>query len=523
MDIKRPLPRLPREDILNPSLEDMMRLALMRMRHVVEPSLENPPPILFPLAESMRWEFFTIDDWSKYGDLETEHGRLTYTLSRYPERGAPSACGPTIQNLLNCQSILAGWISVFPVVRVQVKEVLENVTKSHRNRSFGGDWTTKSDCITVPVDYETNESASTMSLKLWRRSLEEIASQMARNRLTGGREFLQIHAFLKDPIYGLAKPFETQLLLFTRLLSEFQKAVGKNSLTPKDLERVAAQAAQESSYLTSPLVDNIALIHFHGHHQLPYANVPLDSLARAEFSVPMHVLEVAEEMLSAIAANDGQACPLVPILATARPTFSNPDRFLTPIIDGNHRATASHLLRFLANQRLVADHELMARSLVEYCRFHQLGKKWEIDLLDVLAELYQHRSVRYYARILADDRQVRKFATVESIPALVVQEEDFHTICKQRSEGSPAPVLLHPFHQTLFNDAELPFALPQKAGQTHGRPEAFRLLPLTPFGSARTGWDVSGDRVFAADLRKSMNGLAAEALTTAVGPGVGIH
>jgi hypothetical protein len=68
-------------------------------------------------------------------------------------------------------------------------------------------------------------------------------------------------------------------------------------------------------------------------------------------------------------------------------------------------------------------------------------------------------------------------------------------------------VLLHPFHQTLFNDDELPFALPQKAGQTHGRPEVFRLLPLTPFGTLE---DTDGEMVFEAKIRKSMNGLTKE-------------
>jgi hypothetical protein len=98
MNIKRPLRRLSRADISNPSFEDLISLALMRMRYIVEPNSENPPPRLFPLAESMRWDFFTFDDWNEFGDLETEHGRLTYTLSRYPERGAPSACENVMRN-----------------------------------------------------------------------------------------------------------------------------------------------------------------------------------------------------------------------------------------------------------------------------------------------------------------------------------------------------------------------------------------------------------------------------------------
>ncbi len=224
----------------------------------------------------------------------------------------------------------------------------------------------------------------------------------------------------------------------------------------------------------------------------------------------MHVLEVVEEMLLAVVANDGQACPLVPILVTSRPSFSEIDRSLTPIVDGNHRATATILLRFLANQPLLADRAIMSQHLLKHCTSHQLGKKWQIDLLDVVDELYKPRSRDFHDHLVANAQLVRNFAAVKYIPALVVQEEDFHTICKQRSEGKAKPVLLHPFHQTLFNDDALSFALPQKAGQTHGRPEAFRLLPLTPFGTTQDSLGVNGARIFEAELRKSLNGLAPE-------------
>lgn len=55
MNIKRPLPRLFREDIPNPMFENLIGLALTRMLQVVVPNSENPPPRLFSLAESIRW------------------------------------------------------------------------------------------------------------------------------------------------------------------------------------------------------------------------------------------------------------------------------------------------------------------------------------------------------------------------------------------------------------------------------------------------------------------------------------
>ncbi|KAI9767974.1 MAG: hypothetical protein M1840_005286 [Geoglossum simile] len=435
----------------------------------------------------MRWDFFTFEDWSEYGDLETEHGRLTYTLSTYPERGAPSASENTLQSLLSQTSVLVKWPGVVPTLKTHAKAALEYVSKRQQcNRTSRRGLTTKADYLTVPVDYEANKSASEISLQLWKRSLRDIAKQLAKGCSTGAVEFLRI--------------FEGSHL--------FQAKISVDRLSLEDLERVAAQAAQESVYLTCPLLERTTLIHFQAHHQLPYADVPLDSLAPAEFSVPSHVLEVAIEMLQSAAANDGQACPLVPILVTTRPSFSDDDRYLTPIIDGNHRAAASLLLRFLANQPFLTDFSIMSQNLLEYCKVHHLGKKWEIDLSDVLNDLYNHSSRQFYHYFLANHQIVRKFARVKYIPALVVQEEDFHTICKQRSVGKPKPVLLHPFHQTLLNDDELPFALPQKAGQTHGRPEAFRLLSLSPFGTAKYGLGVIESKIFEADLRKSMNGLA---------------
>ena len=508
MNIKQPLPRVLREDISNPVIEDFIGLALTRMLHIITPNSDNPPPRLFPLAESMRWDFFTFEDWNKYGDLETEHGRLTYTLSTFPERGSPSASENTLQSLLSQRSVLAEWPGVVPTLKIHATAALEHVFKRQCDRTSGLGFTTKADYLTVPVDYEITRSASEISLQLWKRALKDIAKQLANGCSAGAVEFLQVHAYLKDPIYGLNRSLKMEHFFFTHLLSRFHTKISADRLSLEDLERVAAQAAQESAYLTCPLLEKIALVHFQAHHQLSYANIPLDNLARAEFSVPLHVLEVAEEMLQAVAANDGQACPLVPILVTTRPSFSGNDRYLTPIVDGNHRATASLLLRFLANQPFLTDLSVMSQHLLEYCKVHHLGKKWQIDLSDVLNCLYNHSNCRLYRYVLANHQMVRKFAEVEYIPALVVQEEDFHTICKQRSEGKPRPVLLHPFHQTLLNDDELPFALPQKAGQTHGRPEAFRLLSLSPFGTAKNGLGIKESKIYGANLRKSMNGLA---------------
>jgi hypothetical protein len=74
----------------------------------------------------MRWGFFTFED---YGDLETEHGRLSYTLSTYPERGAPSASENTLQSLLSQINVLVEWPGVVPALKMHAKAALEYVSK----------------------------------------------------------------------------------------------------------------------------------------------------------------------------------------------------------------------------------------------------------------------------------------------------------------------------------------------------------------------------------------------------------
>ncbi|KAI1267891.1 hypothetical protein F5Y18DRAFT_273005 [Xylariaceae sp. FL1019] len=505
MSIRKPSPRLPRPEVWDPSYEDLEQLSLSRIYHAFKPDAANPPPVNFPLAESMRWNYFTHDDWAEFGDVETEYARFTYTLTRYPERGAPRSCRSGLGHLLAEPSVLSGWHKYEAELQNNADVALEYVCRQQRNQISKQGWVTKLDYVTVPVDYEVGEDASRLSLSLWNRALSEVASDLMDCSRVRAKEFLQIFAFLKDPIYGFRKPFRDQTVIFETLIDLFLQSVLNDQLSLDDLKRVAAQGAQESSYLVCPLLKSVTVVHFKAHHQLTYVNVQLDRLARAEWSVPSHVLEVVEELLQAVAVNNGRACPLVPILVTVRPCFATGERDLIPIIDGNHRATAVMMLRFLAAEPRLSNGVDMQERLRRYCVNRRLGKKWELDLMGVLYELYteHHRLLREQ---LSSTEVLSHFATVESIPALFVQEEDFHTICKQRSEGKVKPVLLHPFHQTLFNDDSLPFALPQKAGQTHGRPEVFRLLPLTPFGDTDRSDKTSRD--FEAKIRESMNGLA---------------
>ena len=190
MNIRRPLPRLLREDVPNPMFEDLIGLALTRMLHIVVPNSKNPPPRLFPLAESIRWEFFTLEDWNNFGDLETEHGRLTYTHPTYPERGAPSTSEDTLRSLLNQTSVLAEWPGVISTLKKHAMAALDFVYKIQCKGTSGRELATKADYLTMSVDYDASKSSSEISLHLWKRSLREIAGHLAKGIYMGVLEFL---------------------------------------------------------------------------------------------------------------------------------------------------------------------------------------------------------------------------------------------------------------------------------------------------------------------------------------------
>lgn len=500
----RPLrPRQQLRDIANPSFQDLFTLAVLRICDIVRCQPEAPPR-LFPMAETTYSTFFTDDDWEDFGDMETEYGRMSYTLSRLPTRGFPAACAPQLEWLLCQRRILCNWDSVVSELGTHTEAtLLEVVGKMQTASPKVDEKTQKADFITVPVDYDINPATSAISLRLWSRSLSEISSQLAQAPLTQGREFLQIYAFLKDPIGGLAKPFERQLGLFHSLLNAFRVLhhASQSLFSPDTWARVVAQAAQESSYLATLHLERVAYVHFHAHQQLPYAYVALESLARSEFSHARHVLDIVKEILQSAPLQEG-LCPIAPIAVARYPALlpramaglggtkmtkkktKKQHSQLSVILDGNHRAMAVTLLRFLATQpqALLMTGEMAANkgALREYCLSHGLEIKWQVDLMEVLDELYSSRGQYCLELLVLRQELLARFARVTHIPALLVQEESFHTVCQQRAPVGSKPRVLLPMFQAIFNDASLGFAFPQ-AGQVHGRAAGFKPMPLILF------------------------------------------
>ncbi|KAL8673109.1 MAG: hypothetical protein Q9168_002464 [Polycauliona sp. 1 TL-2023] len=383
----------------------------------------------------------------------------------------------------------------------------------------------KTSLIAIPVDYRTDAALSRYTIQLWETSLAEIVAHVREGHCEHAKAFLQIFAFLKDPLGGLESVDDAAVDFFVYMMTVLTNSSHQhsgNSLPQASWHAAAAQAAQEALFLASPLLEHINYIHFSGHQQLPYVYVELDELPRSEFSIPEHVLRIVEEILTSDPLENEGAFPIAPISVSSYPALlplhqqQQQDKQTTVIIDGNHRATATMLLRFIAEYPVILTQDDNSNSsnnnnddddddntssptftplLQRFCAAHTLGPKWQIDLADVLRTL--HRDAHYTSFLSRHTSLIQRFLHVRTIPALVVREDHFHTVCQQRSAyygggrrggggggGVTRPRLLLPIHQAVYNDVGLGFALPQ-AGQVHGRAVGFRALPLLREGEGR--------------------------------------
>lgn len=210
--------------------------------------------------------------------------------------------------------------------------------------------------------------------------------------------------------------------------------------------------------------------------------VRIESLPRSEFSVPKHVLEIIEEIL--LGTPRGGSPTIAPI--ASYPSFVTVrEKPLTIIIDGNHRATAFAMLKVLASKPAQTDY--IEATLREYCEKHEPGLKWQVNMMDVLNVLHSGGGKSCSDLLDAKSDLVEQFASVEYIPALLVQEESFSTLCRERVVPGENPKILLPMHQGLCDDDSLGFAFPQ-AGQVHGRALSFKAMPFIPPVSGSNWW-----------------------------------
>lgn len=467
-------------DISDPSYEDLFHLAALRTWSAAHDRLDALPKP-FPIAQTTYGNRFTPEDRLEYGNLESEDERMSYTLSRFSERGLPAACALTISDLLSRRSDLQDWPAILPKLKTQMEVSKTNAMQKMQQASCGQKQT-KRDFIAVPVDVKTDKRGPKIAQNLWKRALTELSIQLDEGKDAHIPHFIEIHAYLRDPIGGLSRSFEKQACLFRALLHAVDTLQNRIPFLMGERRHAIAQAAQESALLAAPYLNHVVHIHFHGQQKLSYVYVPLENLGRSEFSKPKHVLRIIQEIL--LSTPEGGLCPIVPVTIATYPNAvtRKASEELTIIIDGNHRVTAVMMLRMLAWKPKAAGREVDAMAaLQQYCKKNELGAKWRVDLQEVLEEMFSPGGKLCLDLIHSMRQLVRRFEEVHDIPALVVQEESFHTVSTQRTLSSDEkPKLLHPWHQALFNDDSLGFAFPN-AGQVHGRTAGFKALTLIPF------------------------------------------
>lgn len=473
-----PESRIVPPDIPNPKFKDLVDLALLR---VIDSAslLESRPPRLFPTAETIFAKDYAHDDWLIHGDLETEMGEMSYMLSNLPERGMPTECIAPVRFVLSSVSVLTAWQRTLPWLKIKIEEEIRRITcKMQKRQRSNIASSQKSSFITVPVDYKTDIAASGYALRLWQKSLLEIVIQISKGHFEQAKAFLQIFSFLKDPLGCLESVSDKAVDIFTYLmtvLARSRRHIPDNALKRVRWHAAATQAAQEALFLSCPLLQNIDYIHFTGHQQLPYVYVALDELPRSEFSIPGRVLRIIEEILTIDSSQIEGSCPIAPITVSSYPALPmEQGKDMTVIIDGNHRATATMILRLIAERPVALTRKDHGEVLDAFCTDHGLGLKWKVDLAAVLEII---RGSHCAALVWSKMDLVERFRDVQTIPALVVREDHFHTACQQRPALEDRPRLLLPIHQALYNDEKLSLALPQ-AGQVHGRAEGFKAMPL---------------------------------------------
>lgn len=456
---KRSLPS--REAVFNGAYAHLRESALRRVLYFGYGYGGARPYVHFPNAEHYQAIPFTFADWEHHGDMESEYGRIQKTQT-YPTRVMPAAFDDITADVLqNFGHTLEEWGNRIPKtneISVGVYDclggkMLAQKTKAESGYHNGVRGTFQSE----PVFYEISPYSQELTIELWRRGVGQMAKELAQEDYGNVQAFLDLYRTIKDPLTGLrVSPAQVSAFheLHTRSLIQ---ATGQ---PPKSGEPLAAQLALESAFLALPEARNVACVRFTDPHELPFIYVDPTALPRGEFANPKRVIEVLRELIDD--SEKYKTAVTTPIAVSHfKEPFQRDPKLL--IIDGNNRATATLLMRFVDfvnyDRKKLKDHH---QALQRFVGLNDLDIEWEGDLDATLRSL----SPDDIDLLLASQRSVRQFAT-SKIPALLVYEPNFHTIAVEQSQDGNI-TLLHPGHQTIYNDRRWAIAIPPKK-QTHGR------------------------------------------------------
>ncbi len=460
-DLKVPEMRKGRPNAVISSPQDALYESAIQRALYFGYGIGDVPHVHFPNAEHFQHIPFTKRHWEIYGNMEGEHARLRFMMGNYPERLFPKEWERFLCNILLGDNVLndinyLGKISLTGNTNyVYKKAVSEMFDKKELDRSGY-----KNDEVDVyqsdPVFYEVDPSSSQKQLSLWNRALGDLASLGSKEdyRLLN---FLEFYGQIKDPITPITNRTEIQGAIFMELYKEVMRELRPQRIIHERQKALISQLALESSFL-SLLVDIKAVV-YGDYHELPYILVDPAKLPRGEFANPKRVLEVLDEIL--VDSKQFGKPVLTPITASFYQEPSSPEPQLF-IVDGNNRSTAVLLMKFFKYAGYDRSNIFDKNKLLNFVDDLHLDIEWERDLAVTLNILDSD----HLDRLLCDQPILEKFADAK-IPALLVQEQNFHTIAVAQSSGSKIK-LLQPMHQAIYNQSRYPMAIPSKQ-QSHGR------------------------------------------------------
>lgn len=386
-------------------------------------------------------------------------------LEQYESRQFPKAFDGICTDILAKSNLLYDWNNQIPRIDKASAIVYEQSAKQMELSKMRDDLSYSNGeqgaYQSEPVFYQVSEAGKNLELKLWREALVQISGELQQNNFRNLSSFLHLYNRIKDPITPIRSRLLRQVEIFQGLYEDSRNSSSLMDNSDSGRQQILiAQLALESSFLALPGTKDIVCVVYGGHHELPYLYVDIAKLPRGEFAGSKRVLEVLGELL-----NESEKCGqavATPITVSycQEPFQPNPNLF---IIDGNNRATAILLMKFIEyadfDKTLILNHKDCLRRFIS---LYDLDIEWERDLAATL-KVINPETVDF---LIGRKNIIRQFAGAQ-IPALLVQEPNFHTVAVAQSRSEKI-VLLQPMHQVIYNQKRWSIAIPAKQ-QSHGR------------------------------------------------------
>lgn len=422
------------------------------------------PPVHFPNAEHFQHVPFTNNHWLRYGNMESEYSRVKFMLETYLSRQFPEVFDGICRDVLGSGNSLQEWSNQVPRLDKASAAVYEQAARQMESLKvcddLGYNNGEQGAYQSEPIFYQVSEEGGGLERRLWGGALAQIAEELRQDNFRNLPSFLHLYNRVKDPITPIRSVLPEQVRVFRELYGECLFLSIDDSHNPEKQRILIAQLALESSFLALPGARNVVCVVYGGHHELPYIYIDVARLPRGEFAGSKRVIEILGEILGDLKKCGQPVITPITVSYCQEPFQAKPDLF---IIDGNNRATAILLMKFLDHVNFDKE-EIFNRkdSLRRFISLYDLDIEWERDLAAALKVIPPD----LVEAVVGSQDIIRQFARAQ-IPALLVQEPNFHTVAVAQSHAERI-VLLQPMHQVIYNQKRWSMAIPAKQ-QSHGR------------------------------------------------------